>query len=74
MKPYLIKKEHADEAAGWLKENVSAENVRWWWNAQQSRSWKSSEGWSSDPVIWIDVTEEELPQLMWFAMKWSNRE
>lgn len=72
MKIYTVKKEHVNEATSWLKENVSAENVRWWFAGQQLRTWENNGVWVDNPQIWIDVTEEELPQLTWFVMKWSQ--
>jgi hypothetical protein len=51
------------EMVDWLTDNISKENVRWWF----------TNPFSINNIV-IDVTEEEEPMLTFFMLKWSSSE
>ena len=72
IKTVLIPKQDKLEVATWLKENVSAENMRWWvqdnvYIPSPDLHTPSKQG----SAFSIDVTEEEEPLLTIFLLKWS---
>ncbi len=48
------------EMVDWLTDNISKENVRWWFP-------------NSNHVI-LDITEEEQPLLTLFLLRWTSVE
>lgn len=73
MKHYFIRKEDAADVTAWLIENVGKENVRWWFDSDPYTGQRTvaQNKWAHGSVVWLDVTEEELPMLTWFTMRWG---
>jgi hypothetical protein len=51
------------EMIRWLTDNISKENVRWWFTDPHWRKY-----------IILDITEEEQPLLTLFLLRWTSVE
>ena len=60
----------ADEATQWLREHISAEDVRWW-RVPVSGMWDGQGNFNKNFMLYVDVTEEEEPMLTAFFLKYS---
>lgn len=70
IKTFTVQREKVDETLGWLKEYVSAENVRWWIVNEIYPEWDSVTGHRSyDLRISLDVSEEEETYLTQFILR-----
>lgn len=68
MKTFKIKKENKPEVKQWCLDNLGTENVRWWFHADVLKIESSP---TQPDVLYIDVTEEEESQLMFFILKYE---
>ncbi len=50
------------EMIDWLTDNISKENVRWWFEDEVKGR------------VMIDLTEEEQPLLTLFLLRWTSAE
>ena len=62
------------EIADWLTDNISKENVRWWFNGRIYSDTDNDGYISSQETIIVDATEEEEPMLTFVMLKWASVE